>query len=101
VTLPESASFTVSGSTSADEAVRTDFPLKMSTEGDRQTLGGTVGHGGVKLELETDHGNLELRKGDNTTLSLNPPSPPNPPEPPGHARHFRAPAGAAAQSQEE
>jgi hypothetical protein len=70
----------------------------MSTDGGRQTLDGSVGHGGVKLELETDHGNLELRKGDNATLSLNPPSPP---EPPGHAKHFRAPAGAAAQSQEE
>lgn len=101
VTLPENANFTVSGSTSADEAVRTDFPLKMSTEGGRQTLDGTVGHGGIKLELETDHGNLELRKGENATLSFSPPSPPAPPEPPGHAKHFRAPAGAATRSQEE
>jgi DUF4097 and DUF4098 domain-containing protein YvlB len=91
VTMPESASFTVAGSTSADEAVRTDFPLKMSTDGGRQTLEGSVGHGGVQLQLETDHGNLELRKGESTTVSLTPPKAPTPPEGPG--KHFKAPPG--------
>jgi DUF4097 and DUF4098 domain-containing protein YvlB len=101
VTMPENASFSVTGSTSADEAVRTDFPLNMSTDGGRQTLGGSVGHGGVKLELETEHGNLELRKGDNTTLSLTPPKPPAPPAAPGSAKHFKAPADAKAAEQEQ
>jgi DUF4097 and DUF4098 domain-containing protein YvlB len=91
VTMPESANFTVAGSTSADEAVRTDFPLKMSTDGGRQTLEGSVGHGGVQLQLETDHGNLELRKGESTTVSLTPPKAPTPPEGPG--KHFKAPPG--------
>ncbi len=89
VTLPENASFTVTGSTSTDEAVRTDFPLKMSTQGDRQMLNGTIGQGGVRLELDTDHGNLELRKGDSASLAV---SPPSPPAPPGRPKHFRAPA---------
>jgi hypothetical protein len=101
VTMPENASFSVTGSTSADEAVRTDFPLKMSTDGGRQTLEGSVGHGGVQLQLETEHGNLELRKGDNATLSLTPPKPPVPPEAPGAAKHFKAPAGAKAAEQEQ
>lgn len=92
VTMPSNANFSVTGSTSADEAIRTDFPLKVSTDGGRQTLEGSVGRGGVQLQLETDHGNLELRKGDNTTLSMTPPPPP--PEPPGvPAKHFRAPPG--------
>jgi len=91
VTMPESANFTVAGSTSADEAVRTDFPLKMSTDGGRQTLEGSVGHGGVQLQLETDHGNLELRKGESTTVSLTPPKAPAAPEGPG--KHFKAPPG--------
>ena len=69
VTMPEDAAFTVTGSTSQDEAVRTDFPLHMSTDGGRQTLNGTVGHGGVQLQLETEHGNLELRKGSSVTLA--------------------------------
>ncbi len=98
VTMPENANFTVAGSTSADESVRTDFPLKMSTEGGRQTLAGSVGHGGVKLELETDHGNLELRKGDNGTLSMTPPAPPAPAAP---GKHLKAPAGAKAEEEEQ
>jgi DUF4097 and DUF4098 domain-containing protein YvlB len=69
VTMPENANFSVTGSTSSDEAVRTDFPLRVSTDGGRQTLNGSVGQGGVKLELETEHGNLELRKGSNSTLA--------------------------------
>ncbi len=92
VTMPENASFSVTGSTSGDEAVRTDFPLKMSTDGGRQTLEGSVGHGGVQLQLETDHGNLELRKGENATVALTPPRPPSPPGEP--AKHFKAPASA-------
>jgi DUF4097 and DUF4098 domain-containing protein YvlB len=91
VTMPESANFTVTGSTSADEAIRTDFPLRTSTDGGRQTLEGSVGHGGVQLQLETDHGNLELRTGETVTVSLTPPRPPAPPSGPG--KHFKAPPG--------
>lgn len=90
VSMPENANFNVTGSTSSDEAIRTDFPLKMTTEDGRQTLEGSVGHGGVQLQLETDHGNLELRKGENATLALTPPPPPNPP---GAPRHFKGPPG--------
>jgi DUF4097 and DUF4098 domain-containing protein YvlB len=91
VTMPENANFSVTGSTSGDEAVRTDFPLQMSTQGDRQTLAGSVGHGGVKLELETDHGNLELRKGPELSLASADAGPPE--EAVAGARHFKAPAG--------
>lgn len=101
VTMPESASFSVSGSTSGDEAVRTDFPLKMATDNGRQTLEGTVGHGGVQLQLETDHGNLELRKGENTTLALTPPVPPVPPAAPVPPRHFHPQAGAKPEMNEQ
>lgn len=101
VTMPESAGFTVKGSTSADEAVRTDFPLHMATEGDRQTLDGTVGQGGVQLQLVTDHGNLELRKGENINLAVVPPPPPAPPEAPVHAKHFHVPPGAKPQSSQQ
>jgi DUF4097 and DUF4098 domain-containing protein YvlB len=94
VTMPEDANFSVTGSTSGDEAVRTDFPLHMSTEGDRQTLDGSVGHGGVKLELETEHGNLELRKGSNTALTVTDTgSPTTAVASTTGAKHFKAPAG--------
>jgi DUF4097 and DUF4098 domain-containing protein YvlB len=98
VTIPETANFSVTGSTSEDEAVRTDFPLKMATDGGRQTLEGSMGHGGVQLQLETDHGNLELRKGENGTLALTPPKPPAPPGAP--AKHFKAPPAPAKEEEQ-
>jgi DUF4097 and DUF4098 domain-containing protein YvlB len=97
VTIPENANFSVTGSTSADEAVRTDFPLKMSTDGGRQTLDGSVGHGGVQLQLETDHGNLELRKGEDATLSMTAPRAPGVPE---KAKHFKAPPAPAKEEEQ-
>lgn len=90
LTMPQSAGFTVTGSTSEDEAIRTDFPLNISKSGARQTLSGTVGNGGVQLELNTDHGNLELRKGtDESLVTL--PSPAKQASIP--VRHFHAPVG--------
>lgn len=88
LTMPGNASFSVTGSTSADESIRTDFPLKISTEGGRQTLSGSVGHGGVQLHIDTDHGDLELRRGGDVTLAV-----PLPAQTSTAARHFRAPAG--------
>jgi DUF4097 and DUF4098 domain-containing protein YvlB len=101
VTMPEDSSFSVTGSTSGDEAVRTDFPLQMSKDGGRQTLNGSVGHGGVKLELETDHGNLELRKGGNVTLAEAPAGDATPAAAPAGAKHFKAPAGTKPEVKEQ
>jgi DUF4097 and DUF4098 domain-containing protein YvlB len=96
LTVPESANFAVTASTTEDDDLETDFPLQTSNSGDRRTLQGTVGHGGVKLELTTSHGNLELKKGSNAAF---PPAPPAPPLPPGSAppKHLKAPKGAAPQ----
>ena len=95
LTVPENASFSITASTTEDDDLSTDFPLQTSTSGDRRTLQGTVGHGGVKLELTTSHGNLELKKGSATPLP--PPAPPAPPATPkapeAPARHFKAPKG--------
>jgi hypothetical protein len=57
-----------------------------------------MGHGGVQLQLETDHGNLELRKGENGTLALTPPKPPAPPGAP--AKHFKAPPAPAKEEEQ-
>lgn len=84
VTMPGNASFTVSGSTSGDESIHTDFPVRISSQGGRQTIEGSVGQGGVKLQLRTEHGSLELRKGENLALD----SAPVPGE-----KHFRVPEG--------
>jgi DUF4097 and DUF4098 domain-containing protein YvlB len=90
--VPENASFSIDASTTEDDDLETDFPLQTSTSGDRRTVQGTVGGGGVKLELTTSHGNLELKKGSAMPL---PPAPPAPPTAPGAPapKHFRAPKG--------
>lgn len=99
--VPENASFTVNASTTQDDDLETDFPLQMTTSGDRKILEGTVGHGGVKLDLSTSHGNLELKKASSEPLS--PPRPPKPPEPPqppsrnGPVKHLKVPNGSTAQ----
>jgi DUF4097 and DUF4098 domain-containing protein YvlB len=87
VTVPENANFTVTGKTTNDDDLQTDFPLEVTTSGDEKVVSGTVGHGGVKLDLSTTHGNLELRKGSAEIATPTPPTPPAPP--PG--RHLKAP----------
>jgi DUF4097 and DUF4098 domain-containing protein YvlB len=88
LTVPENANFSVNGSTTSDDDLATDFPLEVMTSGDRKQLSGTVGRGGVKLDLSTTHGNLELRKG---SAEIAAPAPPPPPTPPGPVKHLRAP----------
>ncbi len=92
VTMPESADFSVTGSASSDEEIRTDFPLKVTNAGGQQTLEGTVGRGGVELQLHAEHGDLELRKGEDLTLTT---------APPANAKHFHVPAGAKPKTSEE
>jgi DUF4097 and DUF4098 domain-containing protein YvlB len=79
LTVPEGASFSVEGSTSADESLHTDFPLMTNNGGGQQTLQGQVGTGGPKIEISTTHGSLDLRKGGAATA-----------QEPGKARHFKS-----------
>ena len=93
LTVPENAHFSVSGSTTGDDDLQSDFPLNVTTSGDQKQISGTVGQGGVKLELATTHGNLELRKGEMEVAPATP-TPPTPPEPPSahpQGKHLKAP----------
>jgi DUF4097 and DUF4098 domain-containing protein YvlB len=98
VTVPENANFSVTGSTTDDDDLETDFPLQVTTSGDEKQVSGTVGHGGVKLDLTTTHGNLELRKGGMELAA--PAAPPAPPAPSGPVRHLRAPKAPVAPSEQ-
>jgi DUF4097 and DUF4098 domain-containing protein YvlB len=86
LTVPENANFSVSANTTEDDDLETDFPLNVITNGDEKQITGMVGSGGVKLDLSTTHGNLELRKGSAEVAS---PSPSPSPAAPG--RHLKAP----------
>jgi DUF4097 and DUF4098 domain-containing protein YvlB len=94
LTVPEDANFSINASTTEDDDLENDFSLQTSTSGDRKSLGGAVGHGGVRLDLTTSHGNLELKKGSALPL---PPAPPSPAAPKAPAKHFKAPKGAPPQ----
>ncbi len=99
VTVPENASFSVTASTTQDSDLETDFPLQQTTSGDKKQFQGTVGKGGVNLDLSTTHGDLKLRKGG-PGIAL-PPVPAPPPAPPkGPVRHLTAPKKPVVMTQE-
>jgi len=97
VTVPEDTSFVVNASTTEDDELESDFPLQASTSGDRRNLQGTVGHGGVKLDLSTSHGNLQLKQGSSAPMPPphvpQPRTAPEPPAPPAPPKHLKAPKG--------
>jgi len=62
VVLPEDAGYTVDARSTRGE-LETDFPLNISEQGPDRTTTGTLGKGGSKLQLTTDHGTIEIRKG--------------------------------------
>jgi DUF4097 and DUF4098 domain-containing protein YvlB len=97
LTVPENANFSVTANTTDDDDLETDFPLSVTTSGDQKQLSGTVGSGGVKLDLSTTHGNLELRKGGVEVASPEPA--PNPA--PASGRHLRGPKGQVSQPTEQ
>jgi Toastrack DUF4097/LiaF transmembrane domain len=89
LTVPANANFAVTGSTTDDSDLQTDFALPVTTNGDQKQISGTVGSGGVKVDITTTHGNLELRKGSAETPP--PPVAPASPKVTGPVRHLRAP----------
>ena len=91
MTVPENSHFTVTASTTEDDELESDFPLQSTVGGDRRTLQGTVGHGGVKLDLSTTHGNLQLKQGSEAPLPPAAPKAPAPPAPPATPKHLKAP----------
>ncbi|HUY81798.1 MAG TPA: DUF4097 family beta strand repeat-containing protein [Acidobacteriaceae bacterium] len=99
VTVPENARFTVAASTTQDSDLQTDFPLQVTTSGDKKQMEGTVGRGGVRLDLSTTHGDLKLHKGSaEMAPSAVPAAAPEPPK--GPVRHLRAPKTPVAVTEE-
>ena len=89
LTVPENANFSVTANTTDDNDLETDFPLEVTTSGDQKQVSGTVGSGGVKLDLSTTHGNLELRKGSAEVAA--PATPVAPAAPAAPVKHLRPP----------
>lgn len=62
VVLPDNAGYSVEARSTRGE-LETDFPLSITEQGPDRTTQGNVGKGGSKLQLTTDHGSIEIRKG--------------------------------------
>lgn len=62
VVLPDNAGYSVEARSTRGE-LETDFPLSITEQGQDRTTHGEVGKGGSKLQLTTDHGTIEIRKG--------------------------------------
>jgi DUF4097 and DUF4098 domain-containing protein YvlB len=62
VQLPEGASFSVDARSSRGE-LESDFPLEVTRTGDDRLAQGKLGKGDYKMQLTTDHGTIEIRKG--------------------------------------
>jgi DUF4097 and DUF4098 domain-containing protein YvlB len=81
VSLPPGAGVVVDGKTRNGD-ISSDFPLTISGDEDK-TITGTIGKGGPRLTLSTEHSDLDLHKGsvpdplpDLPKLSLDPKAPP-------------------------
>jgi DUF4097 and DUF4098 domain-containing protein YvlB len=62
IVIPENAGFAVNARSSRGE-LESDFNLNVTKTGDDHVGQGNVGNGGNKLQLTTDHGTIEIRKG--------------------------------------
>ncbi|HET9741763.1 MAG TPA: DUF4097 family beta strand repeat-containing protein [Terriglobales bacterium] len=62
VVVPENAGYTVNARSTRGD-FDSDFQFKVSEEGDNHIAEGKLGNGSNRLDLTTDHGTIEIRKG--------------------------------------
>jgi hypothetical protein len=62
VGVPTAANYQVQATSRKGEA-ETDFELNKQEENNDARISGTIGKGGPRLELDTEHGTIEIRKG--------------------------------------
>jgi DUF4097 and DUF4098 domain-containing protein YvlB len=75
VSVPEGAGYTVDARTHNGDIV-SDFPLEISGD-ENKTIVGTIGKGGPRMTLSTEHADLRIRKGGEVPA---PPAPPSAPK---------------------
>jgi len=78
LTVPQGAGFVLQA-TAKNGDVDSKLDLPITSIGSGHAIAGKVGRGGPRVELVTDHGDIEIAT---TDLPPSPPAPPEPPEPP-------------------
>jgi DUF4097 and DUF4098 domain-containing protein YvlB len=103
LTVPQGAGFLLQA-TAKNGDVDSKLDLPVTTTGAGHTIAGKVGGGGPRVELVTDHGDIEITTTDQPPSPPPPPEPPSPPEPPAAPgqkpiRHLHPAKGADAGAQ--
>ncbi len=82
LTVPQGAGFQLQATAkNGDIDSKLDLPVTESGEG--HSVSGVVGGGGPKIDLLSDHGDIEINHVDSVMAPPVPPAPPQPPQPPG------------------
>jgi DUF4097 and DUF4098 domain-containing protein YvlB len=86
ITIPPKASFAINAQTRGEGDIQSEFDeLKVDSEHDLKTASGTVGSGGPHIVISTEHGSIEIRRGNGVSAPPVPPAPGKPsksPRPP-------------------
>jgi DUF4097 and DUF4098 domain-containing protein YvlB len=75
VTMPEHASFTVQAETTDGDTFN-EFSLPSNSSGNRHSISGMVGNGGVAVHVTTTNSDVSILKADVPPIPLTPPAPP-------------------------
>jgi DUF4097 and DUF4098 domain-containing protein YvlB len=97
LTVPQGAGFVVQATAKSGD-IESKLDLPVTSAGQGHTVAGKVGSGGPRVELVTDHGDIEIATTDQLPSHPTPPEPPSPPEPPAPGqkpiRHLHPAKGA-------
>ncbi|HEY0795415.1 MAG TPA: DUF4097 family beta strand repeat-containing protein [Acidisarcina sp.] len=82
LSMPPGANFDINGSANGGE-LSNDFNLGVTGSDNNHAVSGQVGKGGVKVQLDADHGDITIRKGEDAMQMVEPlpPLPPVAPQP--------------------
>jgi DUF4097 and DUF4098 domain-containing protein YvlB len=81
LTVPQGVGFQLQA-TAKNGDIDSKLDLPVTSTGQGHTVAGKVGRGGPRVELVTDHGDIEITATDQPPSPPTPPEPPSPPEPP-------------------
>jgi DUF4097 and DUF4098 domain-containing protein YvlB len=102
LTVPQGAGFLLQA-TAKNGDIDSKLDLPVTSAGQGHTIAGKVGGGGPRVELVTDHGDIEIATNDQPPSPPTPPEPPSPPEPPAPGqkpiRHLHPAKGADTSAQ--
>jgi DUF4097 and DUF4098 domain-containing protein YvlB len=88
LTIPQGVGFVLQA-TAKNGDIDSKLDLPITSTGQGHTIAGKVGGGGPRVELVTDHGDIEIATNDQPPSPPTPPEPPSPPEPPPGQKPIR------------